>query len=165
MKDCGEDLLVDISEILFNELAFFRLMQDLDSSHGAKHKGQKPEERPSRTRQAGKVRLASPPRTIEAENKSDVILDVHPLLKSNAAAGGEKSVSPACADEDNSFIPDQDEATEGANGTLQEFYYQSEKKSSRSEGSEEEAEGRAERLPLSIGTSGASSAMFVPEPS
>ena len=30
MKDCGEDLLVDISEILFNELAFFKLMQELD---------------------------------------------------------------------------------------------------------------------------------------
>lgn len=81
MKDCGEDLLVEISEILFNELAFFRLMQDLDnSSHGAKHKGKRPEERPSKTRQAVKVRLASHPRTIEAENKSDVILDVHSLL-------------------------------------------------------------------------------------
>ncbi|XP_070552868.1 pericentriolar material 1 protein-like isoform X25 [Ptychodera flava] len=32
MRECGEDLLVDISEILFNELAFFRLMQDLDST-------------------------------------------------------------------------------------------------------------------------------------
>ncbi|XP_014350317.1 pericentriolar material 1 protein isoform X4 [Latimeria chalumnae] len=32
LKDCGEDLLVEISEILFNELAFFRLMQDLDNS-------------------------------------------------------------------------------------------------------------------------------------
>lgn len=31
LKDCGEDLLVEISEILFNELAFFRLMQDLDN--------------------------------------------------------------------------------------------------------------------------------------
>ncbi|KAK3744882.1 hypothetical protein QZH41_013767, partial [Actinostola sp. cb2023] len=30
MKDCGEDMLVDMSEILFNELAFFKLMQDLD---------------------------------------------------------------------------------------------------------------------------------------
>jgi hypothetical protein len=30
MKDCGEDLLVDISEILFNELAFYKLMQELD---------------------------------------------------------------------------------------------------------------------------------------
>jgi len=32
MSECGEDLLVDLSEILFNELAFFRLMQDLDTS-------------------------------------------------------------------------------------------------------------------------------------
>ena len=30
MRDCGEEVLVDISEILFNELAFFKLMQDLD---------------------------------------------------------------------------------------------------------------------------------------
>ncbi|KAK3606346.1 hypothetical protein CHS0354_041982 [Potamilus streckersoni] len=30
MRECGEDLVVDISEVLFNELAFFRLMQDLD---------------------------------------------------------------------------------------------------------------------------------------
>jgi len=33
MSDCGEDLLVDLSEILFNELAFFRLMQNLDTSN------------------------------------------------------------------------------------------------------------------------------------
>ena len=32
MSECGEDLLVDLSEILFNELAFFRLMQDLGTS-------------------------------------------------------------------------------------------------------------------------------------
>lgn len=32
MKDCGEDLLVEISEVLFNELAFFKLMQDLDNN-------------------------------------------------------------------------------------------------------------------------------------
>lgn len=30
MRECGEDLLVDMSEVLFNELAFFRLMQDLE---------------------------------------------------------------------------------------------------------------------------------------
>ncbi|XP_060772738.1 pericentriolar material 1 protein isoform X3 [Neoarius graeffei] len=37
LQDCGEDLLVEISEILFNELAFFRLMQDLDqNTHRAK---------------------------------------------------------------------------------------------------------------------------------
>uniref|UniRef100_A0A8C4YVB9 Pericentriolar material 1 n=1 Tax=Gadus morhua TaxID=8049 RepID=A0A8C4YVB9_GADMO len=34
LKDCGEDLLVEISEILFNELAFFRLMQSLDNHSG-----------------------------------------------------------------------------------------------------------------------------------
>jgi len=33
MSECGEDLLVDLSEILFNELAFFRLMQNLDTSN------------------------------------------------------------------------------------------------------------------------------------
>uniref|UniRef100_A0A8C1GB27 Pericentriolar material 1 n=1 Tax=Cyprinus carpio TaxID=7962 RepID=A0A8C1GB27_CYPCA len=39
LQDCGEDLLVEISEILFNELAFFRLMQDLDQNTSKiKHK-------------------------------------------------------------------------------------------------------------------------------
>lgn len=40
LKECGEDLLVEISEVLFNELAFFKLMQNLDSSSStaAKHK-------------------------------------------------------------------------------------------------------------------------------
>ena len=28
LKDCGEDLLVDVSEVLFNEIAFFRLIKD-----------------------------------------------------------------------------------------------------------------------------------------
>ncbi|KAF7686666.1 hypothetical protein HF521_015059 [Silurus meridionalis] len=39
LQDCGEDLLVEISEILFNELAFFRLMQDLDQNthHTKRH--------------------------------------------------------------------------------------------------------------------------------
>lgn len=43
LKDCGEDLLVEISEVLFNELAFFRLMQDLDntSSSGQSRSQQK----------------------------------------------------------------------------------------------------------------------------
>ena len=57
LKDCGEDLLVEISEILFNELAFFRLMQDLDSSNTAKHKSKQPEDLQGQTRQSVKVRL------------------------------------------------------------------------------------------------------------
>lgn len=33
MRECGEDLLVDISDVLYNELAFFRLMQNLDNGN------------------------------------------------------------------------------------------------------------------------------------
>ena len=29
LKECGEALLVEVSEVLFNELAFFRLMQTM----------------------------------------------------------------------------------------------------------------------------------------
>ena len=31
MRECGGDLLVDTSEVLFNELVFFRLMKDMDN--------------------------------------------------------------------------------------------------------------------------------------
>lgn len=48
---------MEISEILFNELAFFRLMQDLDSSNVAKHKSKRPEDLQGQTRQGVKVRL------------------------------------------------------------------------------------------------------------
>ncbi|XP_036406899.1 pericentriolar material 1 protein-like isoform X2 [Megalops cyprinoides] len=42
LKECGEDLLVAISETLFNELAFFRLMQDFDNGSAAlKKRGKK----------------------------------------------------------------------------------------------------------------------------
>lgn len=61
LKDCGEDLLVEISEILFNELAFFRLMQELDSSSGlgstAKHKSKKTNELTDKDNQSPKVRF------------------------------------------------------------------------------------------------------------
>lgn len=53
LKDCGEDLLVEISEILFNELAFFKLMQDLDSSStalAAKHKNKKMDKKSNKTK-------------------------------------------------------------------------------------------------------------------
>lgn len=59
LKDCGEDLLVEISEILFNELAFFRLMQDLDNSSSvslaAKHKNKKRAEQASKAKCTLKV--------------------------------------------------------------------------------------------------------------
>ncbi|XP_019122091.2 pericentriolar material 1 protein isoform X3 [Larimichthys crocea] len=131
LKDCGEDLLVEISEILFNELAFFRLMQDLDNSSSvslaAKHKNKK------RAEQASKVKCT---------------------LKENTAAGGNKSVSPAYTDEDK----DQDEAEQEGASTLQELYMQTERKNSRSnEASEVEEEDEDERggqgIPLSISLS------------
>jgi len=31
MSECIEDLLVDLGEVLFSELAYFRLMQDVDT--------------------------------------------------------------------------------------------------------------------------------------
>ena len=30
LKECGEALLVEVSEVLFNELAFFRLAQTME---------------------------------------------------------------------------------------------------------------------------------------
>lgn len=48
---------MEISEILFNELAFFRLMQDLDSKNVAKHKSKPPEDLRGPARQGVKVRL------------------------------------------------------------------------------------------------------------
>lgn len=49
---------MEISEILFNELAFFRLMQDFDCSNitlAAKHKNKKTQEKP-KTKNSPRVR-------------------------------------------------------------------------------------------------------------
>lgn len=50
-----------------------------------------------------------------------------------------------------SCIQEQDEATQEVDTTLQEAHSQTEKKSSKSEGSEED-EGHGEKLPLLIST-------------
>ncbi|XP_054459637.1 pericentriolar material 1 protein-like isoform X2 [Anoplopoma fimbria] len=129
LKDCGEDLLVEISEILFNELAFFRLMQDLDNSSSialaAKNKNKKKTQQPSRAK---------------------------PGLKENTVAGGVKSTSPAYTDEDK----DQDEAEQ--EGNLQELYMHTEMKNNRSSEAseveeEEEDEENGQGIPLSISLS------------
>lgn len=132
LKDCGEDLLVEISEILFNELAFFRLMQDLDSSSSsmalaAKHKNKKRAEQPSKVNQS---------------------------LKENTDAGGDKSISPTYTDEDK----DQDEAEQEGDSSLKEQCLQTERKNSRgSEASEieeeEDDDGDGQGIPLSISLS------------
>ncbi|XP_067353306.1 pericentriolar material 1 protein isoform X2 [Channa argus] len=130
LKDCGEDLLVEISEILFNELAFFRLMQDLDNSScnslAAKHKNKKRPEH-SKAKQS---------------------------LKENTIASGGKSVTPPYSDEDK----DQDEAEQDGECTLQELYLQTETKNSRSSEiseveEEDDEEGDGQIMPLSISLS------------
>uniref|UniRef100_A0A8C8EHM3 Pericentriolar material 1 protein C-terminal domain-containing protein n=1 Tax=Oncorhynchus tshawytscha TaxID=74940 RepID=A0A8C8EHM3_ONCTS len=123
LKDCGEDLLVEISEILFNELAFFRLMQDLDSNSSstatiansqARHKNH-------RRRSPNNNQVKREHRNNE-ENKSPAV---------------EKSFSPV-------YLEDKDE-----DETEQK---ETERKDSRSsETSEMEDDG--ESLPLSISLS------------
>ncbi|XP_071401682.1 pericentriolar material 1 protein isoform X1 [Centroberyx affinis] len=132
LKDCGEDLLVEISEILFNELAFFRLMQDLDNNSSAamaaKHKNRKRAEQPS-----------------SAKHRPE----------ENKTAESEKSFSPAYLDEDK----DQDETEQDGDTVLQEPYLQTERKNSggsEASGVEEEEEDEEEDgqgMPLSISLS------------
>lgn len=109
LKECGEDLLVEISEILFNELAFFRLMQDLDNNSSSVA---------SATRQKNK-------RTERASNEKH-------KLKENTIAGGDKSVSPAYSDGEK----DRDEAEQEGYSTLQELYLQTEMKNNNNRSSE-----------------------------
>ncbi|CAF96606.1 unnamed protein product [Tetraodon nigroviridis] len=127
LKDCGEDLLVEISEILFNELAFFRLMQDLDSKSVAKHKSKQPGDLGGPTRPGAKKKTRSV--TDDETSRAEDGLVVTPP-----------------------FTQEQDEAQE-VGRTLQESHSQTERKSSKSEGSgEDEDEGRGENSPLLIKT-------------
>ncbi|XP_030596055.1 pericentriolar material 1 protein isoform X2 [Archocentrus centrarchus] len=131
LKDCGEDLLVEISEILFNELAFFRLMQDLDNNSSialaAKHKN---------------------------KNRAEQCSKAKPSQKKNTVGGGDKSLSPAYTDEDK----DQDEAEQEGASAPQELYLQTQMKNNRSsEASEVEEDNEDEeggqKVPLSISLS------------
>ncbi|XP_014875710.1 pericentriolar material 1 protein isoform X5 [Poecilia latipinna] len=133
LRDCGEDLLVEISEILFNELAFFKLMQDLDSSNAAANLGAK----------------------YKNKKKSPQLCKTNQNLEENSETDAVKPVSPVLTDEDK----DQDETEKQESGVLQEDYLQTEGRSSRSshgsEGEEEEEddEGHEEAAPLSISLS------------
>ncbi|XP_075052653.1 pericentriolar material 1 protein isoform X2 [Mixophyes fleayi] len=74
LKDCGEDLLVEISEVLFNELAFFRLMQDLDNSSSTVQGRSQPksdDDLQSFTKEAQKMfeEESSDPREVDDEDK------------------------------------------------------------------------------------------------
>ncbi|XP_047433144.1 pericentriolar material 1 protein isoform X2 [Mugil cephalus] len=138
LKDCGEDLLVEISEILFNELAFFKLMQDLDNSSSSSNNNN--------------IALAA-----KQKNKKRAEQPIKAMyrLKENVAAAGDKSNAVAYTDEDK----DQDDAEQEAGGAgVQEIYLQTEMKNNRSSEAseveeEDEDEGDRQALPLSISLS------------
>ncbi|CAB1328145.1 unnamed protein product [Coregonus sp. 'balchen'] len=136
LKDCGEDLLVEISEILFNELAFFRLMQDLDSNSISTATITNSQARHKNRRQPPNNQVKQEHRNNE-ENKSPEV---------------EKSFSPAYLDEDK----DEDETEQKE--TERERHGGERKDSRSSEASEveveeEEEEEDGEGLPLSINLS------------
>ncbi|XP_045074935.1 pericentriolar material 1 protein-like isoform X3 [Coregonus clupeaformis] len=136
LKDCGEDLLVEISEILFNELAFFRLMQDLDSNSISTATITNSQARHKNRRQPPNNQVKQEHRNNE-ENKSPEV---------------EKAFSPAYLDEDK----DEDETEQKE--TERERHGGERKDSRSSEASEveveeEEEEEDGEGLPLSINLS------------
>uniref|UniRef100_A0A672ZJA8 Pericentriolar material 1 n=1 Tax=Sphaeramia orbicularis TaxID=375764 RepID=A0A672ZJA8_9TELE len=129
LKDCGEDLLVEISEILFNELAFFKLMQDLDSSNSltlaAKHKNRMKAELPYKAKHNLKVCFLS--------RKQNTVIE-----------------------EFESYEAEQD--ADSAHQTQQELYLQTERKDNKSSEAseaeeEDEDEGDRQGIPLSISLS------------
>uniref|UniRef100_A0A9R1SJ41 Pericentriolar material 1 n=2 Tax=Cyprinus carpio TaxID=7962 RepID=A0A9R1SJ41_CYPCA len=121
LQDCGEDLLVEISEILFNELAFFRLMQDLDQNTSK-----------NKLRTKRRSDHTSPKRSSHSEEAKTV--------------EREKTISPSYFDEDR----DQDETEQGGTLHEKEEDKEKDAQSSEaSEVEEEEGEGLPLSISLS----------------
>ncbi|XP_078799448.1 pericentriolar material 1 protein-like isoform X12 [Oryzias latipes] len=123
LKDCGEDLLVEISEILFNELAFFKLMQDLENSNSSK----------KATKQKRRVEGPSKPKRTPEEN---------------AVGSTEKSLCSAKTDEDK----DQDETLMERSCGAPELYLQT-KSNRSNDASENEDEEQGLEVLLSFSLS------------
>ncbi|KAM8939495.1 pericentriolar material 1 protein [Pelodytes ibericus] len=108
LKDCGEDLLVEISEVLFNELAFFRLMQDLDNNSTAlqgrfKGKLDAVEVLPSITKEAQKMfesEVCSPAGDIDDEDKDKDETETKAQESGNVDASEVQSVRSDISEED-----------------------------------------------------------------
>ncbi|XP_043825554.1 LOW QUALITY PROTEIN: pericentriolar material 1 protein [Dromiciops gliroides] len=122
LKDCGEDLLVEISEVLFNELAFFKLMQDLDNNsisvkQRCKRKMEAAGVMPSYAKEAKRILegdLGSPAGEIDDEDKDKDETETvkpAPLPPSEVYNGGEapkntrSDVSDQEEDEDSEGCP------------------------------------------------------------
>ncbi|KAM9792317.1 LOW QUALITY PROTEIN: pericentriolar material 1 protein [Neosynchiropus ocellatus] len=149
LNDCGEDLLVEISEILFNELAFFRLMQHLDSSSklSSATKPKTKEADPGKTSSALKVGFL-----LHALDETCLFRfkNASPTQENNVAAG-DRSYSLTYLDEDK----DQDEAEQVGEPTAQTAYMltkMNNQRSSESSSAEEEL-GGVQELHLSINLS------------
>ncbi|KAL7841075.1 hypothetical protein SRHO_G00247660 [Serrasalmus rhombeus] len=128
LQDCGEDLLVEISEILFNELAFFRLMQDIDQN------------------------------THRPKRRSDPTPSKHTPTTTEVKKSGEaeKTFSPSYFDEDKDQDETEQGGTPHSTEGEREQTEEKDKHSSEaSEGEEEEEEEDEdeEGLPLSISLS------------
>ncbi|XP_051559896.1 pericentriolar material 1 protein-like isoform X5 [Myxocyprinus asiaticus] len=122
LQDCGEDLLVEISEILFNELAFFRLMQDLDQNTSKnKHRTKRRSDH------------TSPKHSLQTE-----------FIQETKVIESKKTVSPTFSDEDK----DQDE-TEQVGAPHEKEKEKDAQSSEASEMEEEEGDGLPLSISLS----------------
>uniref|UniRef100_A0A493TVU1 Pericentriolar material 1 n=2 Tax=Anas platyrhynchos TaxID=8839 RepID=A0A493TVU1_ANAPP len=118
LKDCGEDLLVEISEVLFNELAFFKLMQDLDSNsisvkQRCKRKIETTEEIQSYAKEAKKglqVDVCSSAEDVDEDKDKDETETVKPAQGSEMYDGNEvpESIKSDASDQE------EDEESESA---------------------------------------------------
>nr|XP_061840070.1 pericentriolar material 1 protein isoform X3 [Nerophis lumbriciformis] len=124
LKDCGEDLLVEISDILFNELAFFRLMQDLDHGIGV----------PSGARQKKRKKAQAPPEASHTFKESMMV-----QVKTSASPDEDKQ--------------DKDDREQYANSSQQGMGLASLTRSQDGGDEEDEEEAEAYGMPLSISLS------------
>ncbi|XP_030305456.1 pericentriolar material 1 protein isoform X2 [Calypte anna] len=120
LKDCGEDLVVEISEVLFNELAFFKLMQDLDSNslsvkQRCKRKTETTEEIQSYAKEAKKglqVDVCSSAEDVDEDKDKDETETVKPVQDSEMYDGNEVPESVR------SDVSDQEEDEESESGPV-----------------------------------------------
>ncbi|XP_039606884.1 pericentriolar material 1 protein isoform X2 [Polypterus senegalus] len=146
LKECGEDLLVEISEILFNELAFFRLMQDLDeNSASLKQKCKKKKE------------LAASQQTVSSEPEKGLVAFnqfyyklYSPSLQDKKVIEGEHSLAGACEDEDKDIDETAQKPTSCEMQVTEDPHVQG---TLSNEGSGEDDDYDTEELPLSISLS------------
>ncbi|XP_041114548.1 pericentriolar material 1 protein-like isoform X2 [Polyodon spathula] len=121
LKECGEDLLVEISEILFNELAFFKLMQDLDNSSAIKQKCKNKMEpttiKPTLNPEENKLLEGEQSFTgdFEDEDKDKDETEQYPVIESEINETTEVKENMSCntSDREEEDEEDEDEDSEG----------------------------------------------------